>query len=273
MIIVDESSMVPISMWAALANLKFTGNHIVVLGDMDGQFLPIEDQAQEYKLEGLNEGPFMYDLCNGLYCTLSSYRRGKDRAHFDFVGSIYPKLGMSLEQALAAARERYPSRQAAETTLCITHRRRIAVNGWLNSALAKELVSVLVPKPEAKNKDTNQQQDMYIWPGIVLMARTKGIDAKIRNGLRYKVLTMSGGAFELVQVDDENEVKGESFPMSEADLAAKMRLTHALTYFSSQARTITGSLRLVDTDHVRFTIRHLIVGLGRAPNGCDVHAE
>ena len=105
------------------------------------------------------------------------------------------------------------------------------------------------------------------------MTRTKGIDAQIKNGLRYKVLTMGGGVFELVQVDDENKVKGKSFPMSEADLAAKMRLTHALTYFSSQARTITGSLRLVDTDHVRFTIRHLIVGLGRAPNGCDVHVE
>ena len=69
-IIVDESSMVPLSMWAALANLKFTGNHIVVLGDMDGQFLPIGDQDQEYKLEGLDESRFMYDLCNGLHLSL-----------------------------------------------------------------------------------------------------------------------------------------------------------------------------------------------------------
>ena len=109
--------MVPLSMWAALANLKFTGNHIVVLGDMDGQFMPIEDQGHEHLLQGLESSSFMYDLCNGLHCTLERYRRGEDRAHFNFVGSIYPKLGMSLEQALAAARERYPSRRTAWTPL------------------------------------------------------------------------------------------------------------------------------------------------------------
>ncbi|MBS52901.1 MAG: hypothetical protein CMI03_09130, partial [Oceanospirillaceae bacterium] len=37
-IIVDESSMVPLSMWSALLNLKFTGNIIIVAGDMAGQF-------------------------------------------------------------------------------------------------------------------------------------------------------------------------------------------------------------------------------------------
>jgi len=56
-------------------------------------------------------------------------------------------------------------------------------------------------------------------------------------------------------------------------VAAKLRLTHAITYFSSQARTILGSLRLVDTASQHFTLRHLIVGLGRAPNGSDVQVE
>ena len=181
---------------------------------------------------------------------------------------------MSLVEALAAARERYPSWRTADTTLCISHRRRLAINKWENLAHAQTIDSaLLVLKPEAKTKDDNQPQNMYIWPGIVLMARTKGIDGKIRNGIRYKVLSMGSGIFELAQVGDDNKVKGASFPMSEADLAAKMRLTHAITYFSSQARTITGSLRLVDTSSPRFTIRHLIVGLGRAPNGCDVHVK
>ena len=46
-----------------------------------------------------------------------------------------------------------------------------------------------------------------------------------------------------------------------------MRLTHAFTYYLSQARTITGELRLCDTDHRHFTLRHLVVGSVRAPNG------
>ena len=43
-IIVDECSMVPLSMWSALLNVTFTGHTLVVLGDPHGQFAPIEDQ-------------------------------------------------------------------------------------------------------------------------------------------------------------------------------------------------------------------------------------
>ena len=61
--------------------------------------------------------------------------------------------------------------------------------------------------------------------------------------------------------------------MHKQDVASKLRLTHAITYFSSQARTILGCLRLSETDSERFNIRCLIVGLGRAPNGWDVEVE
>ena len=37
----------------------------------------------------MDESRFMYDLCNGLHYTLAKYRSGEDRAHFDFVRSIY----------------------------------------------------------------------------------------------------------------------------------------------------------------------------------------
>ena len=117
---------------------------------------------------------------------------------------------------------------------------------------------------------------MYIWVGIILMARcnsTANNSTTIKNDLRYKVLSIMDEAYELVHIDDGGEEKGERSPLTEAELASKMRLTHAITYFSSQARTITGGLRLADTNSRRFTIRHLIVGLGRAPNGCDVQVD
>ena len=50
-------------------------------------------------------------------------------------------------------------------------------------------------------------------------------------------------------------------------LAKKLLLSHAITYGSSQARTIYGPLRLMQTDHKMMTMRRLIVGLGRAPDG------
>ena len=71
----------------------------------------------------------------------------------------------------------------------------------------------------------------------------------------------------------EGEVVGERFLMDKMELGSKMRLTHAITYFSSQARTIVGGLRLARTSSRLFTLRHLIVGLGRAPIGADVQVE
>ena len=69
-------------MWGALAQLKFLGNVIVVLGDVDGQFLPIEDQDRHKLLKNLDRSPFMHDLVNGLHVTLRKYRQGTDSAHF-----------------------------------------------------------------------------------------------------------------------------------------------------------------------------------------------
>ena len=72
--------------------------------------------------------------------------------------------------------------------------------------------------------------------------------------------------------DEGNEID-ESFVMDQKDIGYKMRLTHAIAYFSSQARTMVGGLRLTQTDSRLFTLRHLIMGLGRAPIGADVQVE
>ena len=77
--------------------------------------------------------------------------------------------------------------------------------------------------------------------------RVKGKDLK--NGVRYKVVAITDEGdedpyFELRRVKDEGEVVGESFLMDKMELGSRMRLTHAITYFSSQARTIVGGLRV-----------------------------
>ena len=79
--------------------------------------------------------------------------------------------------------------------------------------------------------------------------------------------------FEMIAITDEDEHVGNSFFLSKAEMGSKMRLSHAITYFSSQARTIHGPLRLSQTSNRRFTIRHLIVGLGRGPIGADIEVE
>ena len=156
-IIVDESSMVPLSHWAALANLKFAGNFVVALGDMDGQFLPIEDQGQEDLLEHLDLGPFMHDLTNGLRITLQKFRRGKGKGdfnHFQFVGSIYPKHGVSLASALESG--------LVETTVCLSHFQRKKVNEEANLALKASQVGALFVPGGAKQKQGRERAARHV---------------------------------------------------------------------------------------------------------------
>ena len=114
--------------------------------------------------------------------------------------------------------------------------------------------------------------------GGTLNINSAGNWVTLQNGRRYLVVAIAVAEdntveFEMVCVNDKGEHVSETFMMSEEDLARTMRLTHAFTYYSSQARTITGELRLCDTSHRHFTLRHLIVGLGRAPNGRLVQVE
>ncbi len=133
-------------------------------------------------------------------------------------------------------------------------------------------------------KDANQPQDMKVWQGIVLIARCGSKEKNLKNGVRYKLLAITAESdsdddaaaspnFELTAVDDEEKQLGTSFMMTREELGSKMRLSHAITYFSSQARTIHGGLRLAQTSSKLFTLRHLIVGLGRGPVGADIQVE
>ena len=108
--------------------------------------------------------------------------------------------------------------------------------------------------------------------GIVLQAATT--DRKhLKNALRYRVETIAHDTTELVQCNDRGEAVGGPFSLPTADVPALLRLCHAITYDSSQARTLYGGVRLTQTSHPRMTLRRLIVGLGRAPEGAQIEVE
>ncbi len=101
----------------------------------------------------------------------------------------------------------------------------------------------------------------------------------MKNGVRYKILAITEEEdqnnvlthmFEMITITDEDEHVGNSFFLSKEEMGSKMRLSRSITYFSSQARTIHGPLRLAQTSNKRFAIRHLIVGLGRRPLSADI---
>ena len=281
-IIIDESSMVSLRLWAALALMQFTGAIFVVLGDMAGQLPPIQDAHRLDYWRQVEKSDFMHGLCRGLRVELNKFRRFEngvpgDHEHFEFVGSIYPDK-VSFEEALGLARERYPWQEVAGagpfdgTTLVATNARRIAVNEEANRRLAPPGARFVEADPN--EKAPSQPQDAFLWPGLILASATteRGSRANLKNGLRYRILEV-GETTTLIRVDDEGLAKGEPFQMKEKEVVRDLRLQHAITYDGSQARTIYGPLRLEQTRHRHFSHRRLIVGLGRGPVGRHIMVE
>jgi len=271
--LIDEGSMVSIRLWAALQTLQFTGAIFVVFGDWDGQLSPISDRDKQGVWKKLPTSDFMHQLVNGLYVEVNKYRRGKDANHFNLVKSLYPHDDEEdVKEALVCARASYPTKAGifTGTTLCLTNRCRVAINERVNQLLAPEDHKVIKVTPNPRAAKT--PQDMRIWPGIVLMGACTD-KAHIKNAIRYKVVEMKEKGATLTQVNDKNEMVNKPFELNFEEVGQKLLLSHAITYDSSQARTIYGPIRLTQTSHKHMTLRRLIVGLGRAPDGALVEVE
>ena len=153
-----------------------------------------------------------------------------------------------------------------ETILCVDNETRMNINSKMNLKFAHENALLLKGV-----KEIPHSQDMRIWPGLVLQARiTRGT---LRNALRYRVLNADTSKCKFRQINDKSEEVGEEFEWPTNDLTRAMKLSYAMTYDSSQSRTLYGKVRLTQTDHPCFTLRKLIVGLGRAPEGSQLEVE
>ena len=271
--LVDEGSMVSIRLWAALQTLQFTGAVFVVFGDWDGQLSPISDRDIQEIWKQLPTSDFMHQLVNGLHVQVNKYRRGTDVDHYNFVKSIYPRDNAEdLHSALIRARLRYPVKfsRFTGTTLCLTNKCRVAINERVNQLLAPAEHKLIKVTPNRRAAKT--PQDMRIWPGIVLMGACTD-NANVKNAIRYKVLEVTEQSARLVQVNDKDEHIGKEYELTHTEIGQKLLLSHAITYDSSQARTIYGPLLLTQTSHRNMTLRRLIVGLGRSPSGEHVEVE
>ncbi len=115
---------------------------------------------------------------------------------------------------------------------------------------------------------------MWVGKGIVLVGVRA--DKQLENGLRYQVVKLpagEGAACVVQNVDDRGALMGEPLSVEAKRLATTLRLSHTICYFSSQARTIVGGLRLSQTRSRHFSIRHLADGFGRAGEGLVVEVE
>ena len=77
----------------------------------------------------------------------------------------------------------------------------------------------------------------------------------------------------LVKVNDTNEEIGQTFVLATSEVPAELRLSYAITIDNSQARTIYGNVRVIQTNHAHFSLRRLIVALGRVPDASQLEVE
>ena len=132
---------------------------------------------------------------------------------------------------------------------------------------------LLKPSEVRPGSMANLPQDMHVWPGIKLQACVKQREQNIVNGLEYEILSTTDTTVQLRQLHPSGDATkhGEPFELPHEETANKFRLQHALCYYTAQGRTLRDGLVIcADTDHRMFSIRHLIVGIGRVGAAIDM---
>ena len=84
--------------------------------------------------------------------------------------------------------------------------------------------------------------------------------------MEYEVLTFNDQIVRLrhLHPSSDFEKHGAPFELPHEETALKMRLQHALCYYTAQGRTLRDGLVVcTDTKHPAFSRRHLITGIGR----------
>ena len=92
---------------------------------------------------------------------------------------------------------------------------------------------------------------MTLWPGLRVIGA--GWSPKITNG-----------AFHVIEsLGEEIKLEG-GIALTHAEAAKSLRLAHAITIDSSQSKTLTGRIRVLETSHQHMTRERLLVAVSRA---------
>jgi hypothetical protein len=138
--------------------------------------------------------------------------------------------------------------------------------------------------PISQPTATLDTQPMKIWPGQTLLgaATSKGV----LNGVSYTLLTVNkeertvsialAPEFARTTVLDESEEEEEEDPeattVSFEDVEQLLRLQHSMCFYSCQGRTVrSGSVLLLELEHARTSMRHIIVALSRVVSPEQLH--
>ena len=200
------------------------------------------------------------DLTGGHRHELTENMRS-DPGIFNFVKWL--RVGEEACPTLEQAKARLSSSKPGwpDTTLVISHSKRMAVNAAANRALAPEGSKLLELETHVIHIDLgccdsvptqtpqNSPQSMRVWPGLRLI----GAGGKIPKGVFVAVAEVEPDG---VRLDNGMRLKNQ-------ELLRATRPSHAVTYASCQGLTLHNRVRL-DLESCHLTLRHLYVGASRA---------
>ncbi len=274
---IDEISMMPLSLLAALATLDLGKIKIVCFGDWD-QIPPINNSWRGSPVEAriFRDSRLMKTWCDCTVFRLTENVRC-DKAHFDWYCRI---PGMDLESAKAAARARHGAGVgSAQWNLVKSHYRRMQLNDTLQTAATRaylaaggaDLVRVVEEEEEERKKkrrrvSLNRAQPYDLWPGTRLIG-SDNENTHIVNGALLDVtgVDVDRGVVRLCDVERKVE-----FELTAEQVAKHTRLRWAVTYPTMQGRTTDETVRLWDLDSRHFTLEDLYIGVSRVSRGENV---
>ena len=257
-LVVEEITQLDMALWADLACVGLNADvKFLLLGDFRQLPAVLDSWAGRPISAPLEHSQLVRDLAGGHRHELTENMRS-DPGIFNFVKwlRVGEEACPTLEQAKARLKELFPSKPGwPDTTLVISHSKRMAVNAAANRALAPEGSKLLelevmgcyesVPTQTPQNSP----QSMRVWPGLRLI----GASGKIPKGVFVAVAEVEPDG---VRLDNAMRLKNQ-------ELLRATRPSHAVTYASCQGLTLHNRVRL-DLESCHLTLRHLYVGASRA---------
>ena len=186
-LVVEEITQLDMALWADLACVGLNADvKFLLLGDFRQLPAVLDSWAGRPISAPLEHSQLIRDLAGGHRHELTENMRS-DPGIFNFVKwlRVGEEACPTLEQAKARLKELFPSKPGwPDTTLVISHSKRMAVNAAANRALAPEASKLLQLEVIDlggcdKSITQNSPQSMRVWPGLRLI----GAGGKIPKGV------------------------------------------------------------------------------------------
>lgn len=251
-ILLDEISMVGIGLLAALNQLRLGDCRICTFGDFDQ--LPPHPESNSWR--GCHVSPWafkgsrLYKSWSDCTCFQLTRCRRSDQKHFDF----YTGLSQNLSKAISESRKRYRDADDADLHICISHKRRRAINSEKQARASQGQQCIEIPAGD------DPKFQCFVGTKLVGNATT----GKFVNGGRYLVMGLGDGCINL-----KDELTEDIFQASVEAISKHTMLAWAMVYPKVQGCTESGSVMLHDMRSPYVRRCHLYVGLSRVTDGSN----